>query len=119
VSRAILTAAERALLVEHGAELLGLEEHHGTQREALEARPDLAPTAQALQLARAQVAAERMGLRLRGDGRALPADVVVELQLVFSRIVETENDLDSLAGIATASGLARFLDEHAVDDGAE
>jgi hypothetical protein len=114
----ILSRDERRLLVMHGEELLKLEERYGTQRAALEARPDLAPTAKALQLARAQVAAEVMGLELRGDGRALPADIVAELQLVFSRIV-AEDDLDAVAGIATPSGLARFLDDHAVDDGAE
>ena len=114
----VLSAAEHALLVEHGQELLELEERYGTQRAALEARPDLALAAEALQLARAQVAAEAMGLELRGDGRALPPDVLAELHLVFSRIV-AEDDLDAFAGIATPSGLTRFLDDHPVDDGAK
>jgi hypothetical protein len=111
----ILSRDERRLLVEHGEELLELEERYGTQRAALEARPALAPTAKALQLARAQVAAEAMGLELRGDGRPLPADIVAELQIVFSRLV-AESDVDPLAGIATPSSLARFLDEHVVDE---
>jgi hypothetical protein len=118
MGESILTPADRALLTAHGAELLGLEERYGTQRAALEARPDLEPTARALQVARAQVAAEAMGLELRGDGRPLAPDVLAELQLVFSRLV-AEDDADAVAGITTATGLARFLDQHAVDDRAE
>ena len=114
----ILTRADREALHAHGAELLELEERYGTQRAALEARPDLAATARALQLARAQVAAEAMGLELRGDGRPLPPDLLAELQLVFSRLV-AEDDADAVAGITTPSRLARFLDQHAVDDRAE
>jgi hypothetical protein len=110
--------AERELLRDKGADLLGLEELYGTQRAALEARPDLDATAKALQLARAQVAAEAMRLELRGDGRPLPPDVLAELQLVFSRLV-AEDDADPVPGITTAAGLARFLDQHAVDDRAE
>jgi hypothetical protein len=119
VSNSILSDHDRKLLARHGAELLEAEDRYGSQRAALEAHPELADTARALQLARAQAAAEAMGLTLRGDGRPLPADVVDELQLLFGRIVASEDDLDPLAGIATAAGLARFLDEHAVDDRAE
>ena len=114
----ILTADDRALLAAHGAELLELEQRYGSQRGALEARPELAATGRALQVARAQMAAEAMGLKLRGDGRPLPPDLLSELQLVFSRL-STEDDADAAAGISTPSGLARFLDQHAVDDRAE
>jgi hypothetical protein len=118
VTTSILTARELALLAASGSELLELEERYGTQRAALEARPDLEATAHALQVARAQAAAEAMGLGLRGDGRALPRDILAELQLVFSRLI-AEDDPDALAGITTPAGLARFLDQHAVDDRAE
>jgi hypothetical protein len=111
----ILSEYDRTLLARHGVELLGAEERYGSQRAALEAHPELADTARALQLARAQAAAEAMRLTLRGDGRPLPADVVDELRLLFGRIV-AEDNLDPLAGIATPARLTRFLDEHPVDD---
>ena len=114
----ILTRADREALDAHGAELLELEERYGSQRAALDARPELTATARALQVARAQMAAEAMGLELRGGGRPLPPDLLSDLQLVFSRLV-TEDDMDPLAGISTPSRLARFLDQHAVDDRAE
>ena len=114
----VLSAAEHALLVEHGQELLELEERYGTQRAALEARPDLALAAEALQLARAQVAAEAMGLELRGDGRALRPTSSPNCTSC-SRASSRKTISSSLAGIATPSGLTRFLDDHPVDDGAK
>ena len=81
-----------------------------SQRAALDARPELTATARALQVARAQMAAEAMGLVLRGGGRPLPPDLLSDLQLVFSRLV-TEDDMYPLAGISTPSRLARFLDQ--------
>ena len=112
----ILTAAERALLVERGVELLELEERYGSQQAALAARPDLAGTARALQRARAQAAARALGLKLRGDGRPLPADVLAELDLVFARIVASEDNADPLGEVTAAARLARLLDDDLVDD---
>lgn len=111
----ILTAAERALLEEHGEELLELEDRYGSQQAALEVRPELADVARALQVARALTAAKALGLRLRRDARPFPESLLVNLERAFVRIV-AQDDRDTLGEVTTSARLARLLDDDGVDE---
>ena len=115
----ILTPAERQLLVEHGEELLELEDRYPSQEAVLDLRPDLAEVAKALQKARAQSAADKLGLTLRGNGRPFDPGVLAELEAVFRQIVAAEDDPQPVGGITSAASLARLLDDDALDQGAE
>jgi hypothetical protein len=106
----ILTPAERALLQEHGEELLELEERYGSQQAVLDLRPELADVARALQHARAQAAARALGLRLRRDARPFPERLLAELERAFARIV-AQDDRDALGDVTAAARLARLLDD--------
>ncbi len=119
MGESILTAAERELLAEHGEELLELEDRYGSQAVVLDLHPELADVARALQRARAQAAADALGLTLRGDGRPLPADALVDLELAFSQIVAAEDDAQPLGGVTPTARLARLLHDDGIDQGAE
>ena len=75
----------------HPAEL---EQQHGAQ--VVDARPDLAEAAQALQRVRAAAAADKLGIVLRGDGRPLPGWLVAELSRVLRRVLLRPEDADTL-----------------------
>jgi hypothetical protein len=110
----ILAPAERELLEKHGEELLELEERYGSQRAALDVRPELADVARALQVARAQAAAAALGLRLRRGARPFPERLLAELERAFARIV-AQDDRDALGEVTASARLARLLDEDRVD----
>jgi hypothetical protein len=119
MAESILTPEERALLAEHGEELLELEERYGSQEAVLNLRPDLVEVAKALQRARAQSAANKLGLTLRGDGRPFDSGVLADLELVFRQIVAAEDDPQPVGGITSAASLARLLHDDALDQGAK
>ena len=75
-------------------EVLELEQQHGAH--VVDVRPDLAEAARALQRVRAAVAADRLGVVLRGDGRPLPDWLVAELSRVLRRVLIRPNDPDAL-----------------------
>jgi hypothetical protein len=112
----ILTAAERQLLVEHGEQLLKLEQRHGSQRAALAAHPELTETAEALQIARADAGARALGLTLRRGGRPFAPEVLAHLELVFARLV-AEDDPQPPIQVTAAARLARLLNDDPVDQG--
>jgi hypothetical protein len=53
----------------------------------VDAHPELAEAARALQHARAAYAAQKLGLRLRGDGKPLPRWLADELSRVLRRVI--------------------------------
>jgi hypothetical protein len=66
-------------------DVLDAEQHHGA--DVVDAYPDLGGAARALQHARAAYAAEKLGLKLRGDGRPLPRWLADELGRVLRRVI--------------------------------
>lgn len=110
----ILSASERALLSEHGEELLELEERYGSQQAALDVRPDLADVARALQVARAQSAATALGLCLRRDARPFPEPLLADLERTFARLV-AQDDRDAPGDITAGARLTRLLDDDGTD----
>jgi hypothetical protein len=110
----VLTSAERILLEERGEDLLELEERYGSQQAALDARPDLAEVARALQHARAQAAATALGLRLRRDAHPLPERLLAGIERTFARIV-AQDDREALGDVTASSRLARLLDDDGLD----
>lgn len=115
-----LTPEEMTVLEDGSAQiLLALEERCGGQSLALEAHPELAETAKAVQSMRAKAAAAALGLELRGDGFPFAADVIAEARRVFQRIVDAEpDDLDPSGWVAATAGATSFLDHNLPDQGA-
>jgi hypothetical protein len=66
-------------------EVLHAEQVHGDR--VLDEHPELAGAARALQHARAAYAAQKLGLRLRGDGKPLPRWLADELGRVLRRVI--------------------------------
>jgi hypothetical protein len=75
-------------------EVLELEQQHGAH--VVDVRPDLAEAAQALQRLRAAVAADKLGIVLRGDGRPFPDWLVAELSRVLRRVLLRPDDPNTL-----------------------
>jgi hypothetical protein len=66
-------------------DVLNAEQLHGNR--VLDEHPELAEAAQALQHARAAFAAQKLGLKLRGDGKPLPRWLADELGRVLRRVL--------------------------------
>ena len=66
-------------------DVLEAEQRHGDR--VLDEHPELAGAARALQRARYAYAADKLGVKLRGDGRPLPRWLVDELSRVLRRVI--------------------------------
>jgi hypothetical protein len=76
--------------------LLDAEERYGGQAAAIQAEPQLAKYAPILQRLRGRLAAEAMGLELRGDGRPFPPEVIADASRAFRAILVRPDDADTL-----------------------
>jgi hypothetical protein len=110
---------EEAAVFEDGsaARLFELEERYGSQRTVLDAYPELAATAAAVQRIRAKWCAREFGFELRGDGVPFPEHILAAAELAFRRLVTVApDDPDALPRIATSTGTSRPDDDDLVDE---
>lgn len=113
-----LTDYEAGVIADgRAARLLQLEDRYGSQRAALDAHPELVEVAPALQRIRAKIAANALGIELRGDGLPFPEHVLADAEIVFRRLVAARpDDANTLLGAAAAAGLAGLRDDDPADE---